>query len=67
MTNDYGSRRLWGHNFRLVAGGLDEDDVATFVEGLLNELQASVERSNLGCRACGPGDNRKSVRGRRRA
>ena len=45
MTDSNGVRRLWGHDFRLVGGGLDESDVAAFVEGLLNQLQASVEKS----------------------
>ena len=45
MTDSNGVRRLWGHDFRLVGGGLDESDVAAFVEDLLNQLQASVEKS----------------------
>ena len=45
MTDSNGVRRLWGHDFRVVGGGLDEDDVAAFVEDLLNQLQASVEKS----------------------
>ena len=46
MTDSNGVRRLWGSDFRQVAGGLDEDDVAAFVEDLLNQLQASLEKSD---------------------
>ena len=45
MTNFNGNRRLWGHDFRVVANGLDEADVTTFVEGVLKEYQSSIERS----------------------
>ncbi len=45
MTNFNGSRHLWGHDFRVVANGLDEADVTTFVEGVLKEYQSSIERS----------------------
>ena len=45
MTDSNGIRRLWGHDFRLAGGGLNESDVAAFVEDLLNQLQASIEKS----------------------
>ncbi len=45
MTNFNGYRRLWGRDFRLVANGLDEADVAAFVEGVLKEYQSAIERS----------------------
>ena len=45
MTNFNGYRRLWGHDFRVVANGLDETDVAAFVDGVLTEYQSSIERS----------------------
>jgi hypothetical protein len=45
MTNFNGSRHLWGRDFRLVANGLDEADVAAFVEGVLKEYQSAIERS----------------------
>ena len=45
MTNFNGNRRLWGHDFRVVANGLDEADVAAFVEGVLKEYQSAIERS----------------------
>ncbi len=45
MTNFNGNRRLWGHDFRVVANGLYEADVTTFVEGVLKEYQSSIERS----------------------
>ena len=45
MTSFNGNRHLWGHDFRVVANGLDEADVATFVEGVLKEYQSSIERS----------------------
>ena len=46
MTNFNGYRRLWGHDFQVVANGLDEADVATFVEGVLKEYQLAIENSN---------------------
>ena len=45
MTNFNGNRHLWGHDFRVVANGLHEADVAAFVEGVLKEYQSSIERS----------------------
>ena len=45
MTNFNGNRHLWGHDFRVVANGLDEADVTAFVEGVLKEYQSSIERS----------------------
>jgi len=33
MTNFNGNRHLWGHDFRVVANGLHEADVAAFVVG----------------------------------
>ena len=45
MNNFNGTRRLWGHDFAVVANGLDEADVAAFVEGVLKEYQSAIERS----------------------
>ena len=45
MTNFNGYRRLWGRDFRVVANGLDEADVALFVEGVLTEYQSAIEKS----------------------
>ena len=39
-------RRLWGHEFRVVANGLAEEDVALFVEWLMRKYQASLEKSS---------------------
>ena len=43
MMDSNGVQRLWGHDFRVVGGGLDESDVSAFVEDLLNQLQASID------------------------
>ena len=39
-------RRLWGHDFRMVANGLDEADVGLFVEELMSRYQASLDKSS---------------------
>ena len=39
-------RQLWGHDFRVVARGLAEEDVALFVEQLMRKYQASQEKSS---------------------
>ena len=46
MMDSNGVQRLWGHDFRVVGGGLDESDVSAFVEDLLNQLQASIQKSD---------------------
>ena len=39
-------RRLWSHDFRMVANGLDEADVGLFVEELMSRYQASLDKSS---------------------
>ena len=38
-------KRLWGHDFRVVPDGLAESDVALFVERLMSQYRASLEKS----------------------
>lgn len=45
-TEGEGVKRIWGQEFRLVPGGLDESDVKRFVEELMRRYESSVERAS---------------------
>ena len=39
-------KTLWGHEFQVVSEGLSETDVVAFVEGLMSQHKANLEKPN---------------------
>jgi cell division septum initiation protein DivIVA len=44
-SNKEGTVELWGHEFKKVKNGLDEEQVASFVNKLMNEHEALLKRA----------------------